>query len=188
MFEDILEAGKSGNLTKPKKHKPQHNQLDDDDNWDGSESSATAFPFFTFLMKVLCGKNRAAHAHRVFDIINDPKVRARSGPDAGGRPRNENIISSRVVEENQPSSGNCLTPELLAHYLILLNNLLMGQLDQQEDFDTLANLAVIFSKIIKQSTDRYSEINHHLSELIDHRFRPFQEDEEMEDRRSDEEI
>ena len=69
----------------------------------------------------------------------------------------------------------------MARYLILLNRLLEGHLDDQEDFDTLANLAVIFSKIIKQSPGRYSEINHHLSELIDRTLRGFAEDENMQE-------
>jgi len=55
--------------------------------------------------------------------------------------------------------------ELLACYLVLLNQLERGLLSDQEHFDCLANIVTIFCKIIKQCPMLFSRISQELLEV-----------------------
>ena len=52
-----------------------------------------------------------------------------------------------------------LDQELVLAAIILLYQLMLGQMQEQEQFDTLNNLLVIFAKVIKQEPAFYNQVN-----------------------------
>jgi len=56
---------------------------------------------------------------------------------------------------------------MLAEYLVLLQSLKTGRMDRQEDWESVRNLTIIFSKIIKQRPDAYDSLNHQLLEMME---------------------
>lgn len=51
---------------------------------------------------------------------------------------------------------------MLAEYLVLLQSLKTGRMERQEDWESVRNLTIIFSKIIKQRPDAYVSLNDQL--------------------------
>ena len=54
---------------------------------------------------------------------------------------------------------------MLSAYLVLLESLKTGRMDKQEDWESVRNLTIIFSKIIKQRPDAYDSLNGWLLEM-----------------------
>ena len=54
---------------------------------------------------------------------------------------------------------------MLSAYLVLLESLKTGRMDKQEDWESVRNLTIIFSKIIKQRPEAYDSLNRWLLEL-----------------------
>jgi hypothetical protein len=56
---------------------------------------------------------------------------------------------------------------MLSAYLVLLESLKTGRMDKQEDWESVRNLTIIFSKIIKQRPDAYDSLNGWLLEMME---------------------
>ena len=56
---------------------------------------------------------------------------------------------------------------MLSAYLVLLASLKTGRMDKQEDWESVRNLTIIFSKIIKQRPDAYDSLNGCLLEMTE---------------------
>lgn len=106
---------------------------------------------FSYLLKQLCGKNRYQFGRFVFEYCNRLLIDSRDG---------HNITPEELrgkggsLQQSQP-----LMSELLASLLILLFQQQSGQLNTQEKFDSLSNILVLVSKIIKQQPTYYVQLN-----------------------------
>ena len=115
------------------------------------QESPESFERYVALLRVLCGKSRSESrpADYVLEMILCESDGAEDGPHAD--PKLGQIPGGMSRDSSSSSFGSgALVQQLLGRYLVLMTQLVEGTLEDQSSFDLLANLIVIFSKIIKQ--------------------------------------
>lgn len=130
----------------------------------------SSLQFYTYLLRVMCGKNRNKYAHYAFNMLDLQFVKMHDG-SAPGQADFAELLTLEDLKRNLPH--NKLLHEMLVALVLLLSE--FNQIAPRATAadlipwktDVLMNLIVIFSKIIKQSPQNCAALGRALQEILE---------------------